>query len=128
MKVTLSLPDELYESYALAVKGTKLTPETQMVAHLTTLAPIKPNQRAIIVTGADLNELERRFGRSLNVAGELVQLVDALASLSIGSYKLELSPGQLVAAQQRATRLGMTFEAYLADIYARIGVWITEEI
>lgn len=131
MKITLTIDDALYETFhALAKEANgKLSQEAAMVRRLKQFADLPLDARVLTISGASLTALESLLGsRSLADGADLVARVKNLTQVAIGTYTLDLSPAQLLAAKLRAQKLGLDFDAYLADLYKRIGTYFESEI
>ena len=128
MKVTLSLPDDLHERLTQSLKGTKQSMEQLIIERLQILDAVRPGHRFILLHGSGLTDLERRVGRGVSGAPDLVTAFDKLSSLAVGDHRIELSPAQLLQVQHRAQKMGISFDAYLKDVYERIGRYLEDEL
>ena len=127
MKLTLTIPDDDYEALAFDAKASKSTPEKLLLTRSAVFSGLPSTTRVVLLHGTALHELEQLLG-ALGTGDDVLSRVERLSGLSLGSYKLELSPAQLLAAKARAGKMGMTFEAYLKDVETRVGRYMEQEI
>lgn len=128
MKVTLSLPDDLHERLTQSLKGTRQTMEQLILDRLLQLDAVRPGHRYLLLHGTGLTTLERRVGRSLTTADEILAAFDKISSMHVGDHRLDLTPAQLLAVQQRAQKMNVSFDVYLKDVYERISVYLQDEL
>lgn len=95
MKITLSLPDDLYERYAERAGG-KVTAEELILAQLERFKEVSPMDRVLVVLPKERAALENKLGgSSLRDGQDLLSKVESLASIEIGGVKVDFSPGEL---------------------------------
>lgn len=131
MKITLTVDDNLYEVYHQLAKEAngKISQEVAMVRRLRQFSDLPLDARLVTLSGASLTALESLLGsRSIIDGADLVSRVKSLAQLEVGSHRVDLSPAQLLVAKQRALKLGMDFDDYLADLLKRVASYLGEEL
>lgn len=131
MKITLTVDDTLYETYHQLAKEAngKISQEAAMVRRLKQFSDLPLDARVVTLAGASLSALESLLGsRSIIDGADLVSRVKSLAQLEVGSHRVDLSPAQLLVAKQRALKLGMNFDDYLADLLKRVASYLGEEL
>lgn len=77
--------------------------------------------RALVVAGPDRDRLEATTGvGSTRTAADLIQAVERLASISIGTIHVEFTPGQLEEIAYRAKKRGRSIDQELRAVVDRI--------
>lgn len=128
MKLTIKLSDDLHDQLVATAKLSRLSVEALIEKRLLEVADLPTTTRTLLLHGPALATIERAVNRSMNSADELATTIVNLASLEIGTHKLQLSPGQLLAAKHRADKMGWAFDRYLEDVYQRVGGYIAQEL
>lgn len=99
MRVTLQIPDELYDAYAAHLQpplNGHASPEDLMISQLERFKTVSPQDRAVIVANRDRIRLEEILsGGTLRDSADLVKKVEGLARLEIGEVKVTFTPGEL---------------------------------
>jgi hypothetical protein len=95
MKVTLQLPDDLYERYADRTAG-QASVEDLLLAQLERFKEVSPMDRVVVVLPKERAALEAKLsGGTLRDGADLLAKVSALADIEIGGVKVDFSPGEL---------------------------------
>lgn len=110
MKLTLQVPDELYETYAAAANSDV---PSEVAAFM--LARLDHFQWAnaegyLHLDPATRVRLEELMAGPLPTVDKLIERVSALASITLGGIRLDFSPGQLAEIARRAKRNGESVE------------------
>ncbi|PYQ25627.1 MAG: hypothetical protein DMF56_26910 [Acidobacteria bacterium] len=122
MKITLSLDDDLVESYQKEAGSRRVPVNTVIAQRLQAALPLDPRRRGFVVADAQvLQELEGILGGgSLTSERDLVGKVRRLAAIHFGEHRFEITPGQFEELKFRATKTGRTVEQLVADLYQRM--------
>ena len=123
MKLTLTIPDEVYEAYeaqAARLNG-KAAAADMIRTTLDRFKHVHAADRVVVVDSKSREKLELLFGGSQLVSGEdLMNRVKALADLEIGSIKVEFSTAQWRIMKGFATRHGRTIQDIVSSIVSDI--------
>ncbi len=114
MKITLQLPDDLYEAYERhlpkALSG-QATTEDLIVAQLDRFKDVSPQDRAVVLHGKARVRLEAILsGGTISSGDDLLQKVERLASIEVGEVKVPFTPGELQNIRTYATKNRIPFE------------------
>lgn len=121
MKITFSIPDELYEKYqAQAERKTRNGVADEILERLERFADIPADQRAICVVGDTRRELETVFQTTVNSPEDLVTKVKRLCTVKIGPCERSLTAGELVTLQTQAQFMGLPPDQYLLHFVNRV--------
>lgn len=107
--ISISIPDELYETF---VKQNPQNPSKAIVRHLDKFKSYSFADRAIMLTGEDLAEVQRAAGRTVETPKEVVSLVREALSIKVEGMGVELSEGQRSRLKQMAAFFNQSPEAY----------------
>jgi hypothetical protein len=117
VKVTLRIPDDLYETYlrhadSLAGRGGQGTSaEDLMVAQLERFSKVAPMDRVVVVDTRSREGLEKILpGGQLASGRDLLTKVRELADLKIGRIRVDFTTRQLEQVKNYATRNRITVE------------------
>lgn len=126
MKLTLSLPDDLYEHYLKKhCRGNPAKLPSLALSILQRFKEVREEDRVLIVMPEDRGRLEALLpanpGPSIPSASDLVRRVEMLASMQIGEVKIPFTPNQLEELKRRAERNGKSLQEYSEDTAMRIG-------
>jgi len=118
MRVSLQMPDEVYDAYArqaatLASRGSQrsASPEDMMTAQLARFAKVAPMDRIIVVDSASREALEALLsGGNITSGQDLLSRVKHLASLEIGNIRVEFTDRQFESIKNYASRNRITPE------------------
>jgi hypothetical protein len=116
MKITLSLPDDLYEAYAERSQG-KASIEDLLLSQLERFREVSPMDRVVVVLPRERAALEQKLsGGMLRDGADLLRKVEALADIEIGGVKVEFTPGELRNLRTYATKNRTPVEKVLSDV------------
>lgn len=110
--ISLSIPDELYEVF---VKQSPQNPHKAIVKHLDKFKDFKFSDRAIVLSGDELSEVQRAAGKTVETPAELLKLVKEALSIDVEGMKIKLTEGQRTRLQHMATFFNQPVEAYGAE-------------
>jgi len=116
LRVSLQVSDDLYDLYskhadALASRGQSISAEEIMVSHLDRFSKVRAVDRIVVVDPESLTKIEATLGDGYLKTGEdLATRVQELASLEIGSVRLEFTTKQLFSLKRYATKNGISLE------------------
>lgn len=113
MVVTLSLSDELYQDY---VKINPQNPHKAMAKQLERFKNAAPSDRGILITGKELEEIQRAAGRQVESAQDIKELVERALSLKFEDFSVGLSAGQRARLDQDAGFWGKTPSVYAGEL------------
>lgn len=120
MKLTLQIPDELYECYAShlekALAG-KATIEDVLAHQLEKFKDVSPSDRVVVVLPPDRSRLEALLGGgSLVTSRDLAEKVQRLADIQIGEVRVDFSPGELQNIRTYATKNRKPIQQAISDV------------
>lgn len=113
MVLTLSIPDELYQAY---VKFNPSNPHKAIVKQLERFKDAKQSDRGILVTGKELEEIQRAAGRQVETPQEIQALITEALKLKFDGFSVSLSAGQRARLKQDAGFWGKSPEVYASEI------------
>ena len=116
MKITLSLPDDLYEAYADRSQG-KASIEDLLLSQLERFREVSPMDRVVVVLPRERAALEQKLsGGMLRDGADLLRKVEALADIEIGGVKVEFTLGELRNLRTYATKNRVPVERVVSDV------------
>jgi len=107
MKVTLTIPDALYETYE--ARGG----DAEMVKTLTRFAEVPSTERCLTVWGADRLALEAVMQTTVETPKRLLDFLRNCGSVKIGAIERIFSPSELIRIGDQAKFHGWTPEAFM---------------
>jgi hypothetical protein len=113
MKITLTVPDELYEGYLRQAKNLPVKADMLMVKALQQLAGVIPDDRAILLQGDERRAIEEVFQTTVDSAADLVRKVRLASAVKIGEVSRPLTPGEASMLASQAGFHGQSVEAYV---------------
>lgn len=108
MKVTLTIPDELFETYEKR-GGTK-----EMLATLTRFADVPSTERALVVWGKDRLQLEAIMQTTMESPKRLLDALRNCGSIKIGPVERIFSPSEIARLGDQAKFHGRTEAEWLS--------------
>lgn len=118
MKLTISIPDELYEKLQDCNK--KGWPVEKTAADLLAAFPLDLRDRHLLLTSTERKELERILNCPLYEAKELIRRVANRASITIGHVRLSPTDAQMQKLAKRAAANHRTPEAEANEIFQSV--------
>jgi hypothetical protein len=116
MRLTLSIPDDLYDRYADRTGG-KATVEDLLISQLERFKEVNPMDRVLVVLPKERAALEAKLsGGNLRDGADLLQKVEALAAIEIGGVKVDFSPGELRNIKTFATKNQRPVQKAIEDV------------
>ena len=114
MKVTLQLPDDLYDAYcelATQLLPRSASPEDVMISHLDKFKWMQPMTRAVIITGRERERVEELLGGGMvKDPADLVQKLEGLVSIKIEGVEVNFSAGEKQELSIYAAKNGITVQ------------------
>ncbi len=116
VKITLQMPDGVYETYlrhadALVASGKTASVEDLIVAQIDRFSVVAPMDRVVVVDARAREGLEKILSGGFIVSGsDLLQRVRELADLRIGGIRIDFTTRQLEQIKNYATRNRITVE------------------
>lgn len=119
MKLTISIPDDLYECYeqmAERLNG-RASPPDVILAQLERFKHAHAADRIIVVDAAARQRIETILGGNAIHSGEdLAAKIQALADIEIGQIRVDWSPAQLRKLKAFSIRHGKSVETIAREI------------
>jgi ATP-dependent exoDNAse (exonuclease V) alpha subunit len=114
MKVTFFLDDAIYEQIKKqAADKTAEGVRKELKNRIIRFADVAPRDRAIVVTGAARQELEKVFQTTVNDSMDLLRKVKSLCYFKIGTVERCFTAGELARLQEQAIFHGWNAEQWL---------------
>jgi len=111
MKVTITLPDTVYEAIEARVGvenvGKELAKTIERFGH------VPAGERALVIWGADRLKLEGVFQTTIDDAAKLYNMLRNTASLKIGIIERPFSPSEIIRLQDQARFHGWSEQKFL---------------
>lgn len=123
MKLSLQIPDDLYDVYAEAAGrlNGEATAAHMIAAQLDRFKHVDPVDRVLVVDSKSRDSLEHILsGGQLTDGANLLKKVQSLADIKIGSIKVSFTPGQLRMIKTFAARHGRSIQEMTESIVADI--------
>lgn len=113
MKISLSIPDELYETYIkkFGIQGA----HNRMKQAIDAYKEVELSDRAIIVASDNRRAIEAVFQTTIDDAPKLVKLIQNMSRVSLGNIDMEFSSDQLARMEAQAGFHGRTLEQYIRE-------------
>lgn len=118
MKLTISIPDELYEKLKTCNK--KDWPVEKTAADLLAAFPLDLRDRYLLLTPTERKELERILACPIYEAKELIKRVANRASVTIGHVRLSPTDAQMHRLAARAKANNKTPEQEANEVFQSI--------
>lgn len=112
MKVTLTIPDELFETYQ-GQTGFGTTVQQTIVSRLVAYAEADPKERPIIVTRETRQRLEDILESTIESPKAIAELCERLATIDLGEVGHTLSVDELERLRSQARFFGESVDEYL---------------
>lgn len=112
MKVTFTVPDELYDIYLKQAKHDPKKVTAEMKARLERYALAGGPDRPLILTGDHRRALEDILETTIDSAEEIVTMCQRLSRINLGEVVCDFSVSELETMQQQAQFMGETMEEY----------------
>lgn len=117
----IQLDDKLALQYQSAADRARVPLQKFLERQLAKFGEVPAGQRALVLTGEALEEVDRLLGiGSTRDGASLVSAISAYAGIRIGDIRLQFSPGQLAEIQHRAEKQGKTPQAVAEDIITQL--------
>lgn len=121
MKLTLTLPDELYEHYQQqAQKQTPQAIEKELIARLTRFKDVPNQERAVVLWGDDRRAIEGIFQTTIDTPAELIRKIKQLCTVKIGPIDKQLTASDLSILHTQATFHGIPVDDFLLTVITRV--------
>lgn len=122
MKITLSIPDDLFDIYAREAAERLTDPGNVIRQRLIKAVGLDPRERPIILTGGQvMQQIEERLGGgNLRDGQDLLNKITKLASVKFGEHEFKITPGQFRELAFRATKTGRTPEQLIETMYQKM--------
>lgn len=120
MKLTIQIPDDLYEVYAAhlskALAG-KATIEDLLAHQLERFKEVSPSDRVVVILPPERSRLEALLaGGSILDGRDLAEKVQRLADIQIGEVRVDFSPGELKNIRTFATKNRKPVQQVISDV------------
>ncbi len=122
MKITLSLADDLYDTYALEARARRIEVDSVLCERLKLAVGLDPRDRGLVITGGPiLAQLEQLLGTGhLQSPEDLLAKVRRLAVIRFGEHEFRITAGQYQELAHRATKTGKTIPQLIDAIYQKM--------
>lgn len=101
IKLTLRLPEELYDAYGARALKRGREPEHEIAAHLAATKDYNGSQ-PIYLTDDDRNTLSVLAGRTIRTPQDLISWAHSISSIKVAGTEVELSETLLIRLRSRA--------------------------
>ena len=111
-RITLQLPDDLYDSYLARAKSKKRGVAGLMAAELQALHPLDLSRdRIVVIDPENRQRLESLLGGGhLQTASDLTNKISDLLTIDVGGFSLDFTPAERHELAELASRNGFTAE------------------
>lgn len=124
MKITLTLPDELYESLKQQVGDDARKIPTLIRERLERYGTLAPETRPIILGVEHRLALEEILESTINSPEAVVELCRRLVAIDLGEIECPFTIDELEIMKQQANFMGETMEQYLTRQVEDFRRWI----
>jgi hypothetical protein len=108
MKLTIQIPDDLYDAIKKQAKGTyPKDVEAEVLHRLTLLKDVPHTDRFILLFGAERKALEAVFQTTVDDASDLVRKVHHMGLFRFGEVEFPLTPEELAFLGEQARFFGL---------------------
>ncbi len=119
MRVTMNLPDDLFEGICRAA-GERPVDE-EIAGRLRRFLDVPLGERGVLISGKEREDLERVLGGlPLRDSKDVVERARKLASIEIGEVNVPFSISELNELQRRARKRGKTVHEVVAETVKRM--------
>jgi hypothetical protein len=120
MKLTLTLPDDLAETYQKEAEAAQLSLESVIGRRLLRFKDFKNAERIIVLAGKDRQAIEAIFQIPIEQPADLVRKCQNLAKVGFGPVHREFSPGEMIRLRERAGFLNWPVEKFIEHESTRV--------
>lgn len=107
--ISISIPDELYDVF---VKQNPQNPHKAIVKHLEKFKEFKFSDRAVVLSGRELEEVQRAAGKTVETPQELLKIVQEALSIDVEGMRIQLTEGQRTRLRHMASFFQQPVEEY----------------
>ena len=107
--ISISIPDDLYDVF---VAQNPQNPHKAIVRHLEKFKEFKFSDRAIVLSGKELEEVQRAAGKTVETPEQLLGLVKDALSIDVDGMKVQLTEGQRSRLRHMASFFQQPVEEY----------------
>ncbi len=111
MKITINIPDAIYDTYEKRVGEGAVVAEIEKTA--VRFAAVPSGERTIVIWGADRLKLEGIFQTTIDSPEKLYQMLRNVATLKIGIIERVFSPNEVIRLQDQARFHGWSEQKFL---------------
>lgn len=116
----ITLPDAVYDAYERQAMALHKSIEEVIARHLAQTAEIPLGDRTLTLLATDRERIETALGKDVGSPADLVAAVEALATVSVGGVKIQLSRQDQEEIQRRAEKNGITPKQEIERSFAQI--------
>lgn len=115
MKITLNIPDEVFETYEKqgVTPNKTYTPKEEIEARIVRFAGVSRHDRALIVQGDDRKKLEEFFQTTVETPERLLKFIKNMGMVKIGHVERVFTPDELLRLETQAKFHGWTSEKFI---------------
>jgi len=110
MRVTIQMPDELYELYVARAEKVGARPTSYIAEFFHTFQDVDMADRILIIHKTQRVRLEALFGAQIAGADDLVRKVERILSLQIEAVEIDFTPGQKSEINRIAARNNISYK------------------
>ena len=113
MKVSISMPDELFEHYV--VKFGLPAAYSRMREAIEAYKSVNKDDRTLLLSGDNRRAIEAVFQTTLDSPEKLVRLIQTMNTVRLGDVQMHFSQDQLERLQTQASFHGRTTEQFIRE-------------
>lgn len=126
MKVSISMPDELFEHYV--VKFGLPAAYGRMRDAIEYFKGVNKDDRTVLLSGDNRRAIEAVFQTTIDTPEKLVKLVQNMNTVRVGDVQMHFSQDQLERLAAQATFYGRTTEQYIREQVDEIKAAMLEKV
>lgn len=121
MKVTLSVPDETYDTLRKQAKDkTEKGVASEILARIERFKDAPPSDRVLVLQAPERRQLERLFQTTLGSVEDLISKVRRLCSVSFGTVEVPFTYDELIRLREQAEFHGWTPEQFVTMVSSEL--------
>lgn len=126
MKINLSIPDELFETY---VKKFGLPAAyNRMRQAIEIFKDVEVSDRAIVVAADNRRAIEAIFQTTIDDAPKLVKLIQNMNTIKLGNVEMGFTAEEYARLQMQATFHGRTLETFVREMVMELKDMMLEKV
>lgn len=130
MKITINVPDDLFEQYEAqgVTPNRTYSAKDEIEARLIRFVGVSRHDRALVIQGDDRKKLEEFFQTTVETPDRLLKFIKNMGSVKIGNVERVFTPDELLRLESQAKFHGWPTERFIAHTVGEAFDYMMERI